>query len=380
MVKFRAVRKVTKVLLIIRSLNPGGAERQLATLAQNVDAQEFAVTVAPFYAGGAIAEELFAAGVTVRPIGKAGRWNVGGFAARLARLVREVRPDVVHGYLDVPNLVALATGRACGARVVWSVRTAELDWARLDAFSRRTFRAACRLSHRADAIICNSHAGQKYHLAQGYPIEKTQVIINGIDTARFRIDRAAGAQVRAEWGVALSEKLIGLVGRLNPIKNHNLFLAMAAHLAARRDDVRFVCVGTGPAYYRRDLQMRAQALGLGARIIWAGPRQDLTAVYNALSALALTSESEGFPNVLAEAMACGVPCVTTDAGDAAHIVGPLGAVLPHNNAALASEILAQTLAAPVAAEVLRRRIVENFSVAQMVERTAAVWRGTERDV
>ncbi len=112
------------------------------------------------------------------------------------------------------------------------------------------------------------------------------------------------------------------------MKDHVTFLRAAAQIAKGSNALRFVCVGDGPSGYRRELQGRARGLGLTDRFVWAGKRTDMPAVYNALDILCQSSASEGFPNVIAETMACGVPCVATDVGDSARIVGGMGVIVP----------------------------------------------------
>jgi glycosyltransferase involved in cell wall biosynthesis len=156
------------------------------------------------------------------------------------------------------------------------------------------------------------------------------------------------------------------------MKDHGTFLDAAARLAAERDDVRFVCVGDGLPAYRASLERRAAELGLGARLTWAGRRGDVPAVLSALDLLTSSSAfGEGFSNVIAEAMACGVPCVVTDVGDSAAIVGELGAVVPPRDPrALVGAwctVLERRDEFPEAE--LRGRIERKFSLDALIERT-----------
>ena len=150
------------------------------------------------------------------------------------------------------------------------------------------------------------------------------VIPNGIDTSRFREMPGSGARLRALWGVRDDQILIGLVGRLDYMKDHPTFLRAAAKLTHHNDSVRFVCVGGGPISYAAQLKDLSSELGLHDRIVWAGDQDDMPSVYSALDLLVSSSSGEGFSNVIGEAMACGVPCVVTDVGDSALIVGETG--------------------------------------------------------
>ena len=360
-----------KILFLIRSLNFGGAERQLATLVKNLKPTEFTPAILVFYDGGPIAEELLAAGFKVISLQKTGRWDVARFAWRMAREARRLQPDIIYSFMDLPNLCALGLRLLGRSRLVWGVRVAELELQNRDWLIRRGFSLAAHYSKRADLVICNSQAGRDFHLRHGYPADKTIVISNGIDTGRFTIARATGQLLRRNWGVRDNEKLVGLVARLDPIKDHPLFLQAAARVVAQQPDTRFICVGEGPTDYLRKLQNQAEELGLFDRLIWEKGRQDLPAVYNALDTLALSSAGEGFPNVVAEAMACGVPCVVTDVGDAAHIVGNLCRVVPPKDAEAFAQALLQVIHQTPDPFALRARITENFSAESLSRNTAA---------
>jgi glycosyltransferase involved in cell wall biosynthesis len=157
------------------------------------------------------------------------------------------------------------------------------------------------------------------------------VVSNGIDTERFAPCAASRARFRERWSIRPGEKLVGVVGRLDPIKDHATFIR-AARLLADRDGVRFACVGDGPEPWRLTLQRLVAEHQLTARFVWVPGDADMTDVYNGLDVLCSSSLSEGFPNVIGEAMSCGVPCVVTDVGDSARLVGRHGHVVPPGDA------------------------------------------------
>jgi glycosyltransferase involved in cell wall biosynthesis len=356
------------ILFLIRSLEPGGAERQLVVLARGLRQRGHDVAVAVFYPGGALESELQDAGVPVHSLEKRGRWDVLGFLTRLIQTVRSRRPDVLHSYIS--NLVTVMVRPFFPAlRIVWGVRSSHMDFARYDWLFRVSHTLSCRLAGFADLIIANSHAGRRSHIADGYPARKTIVIPNGIDTARFRRNPEARERIRAEWAVAEDEELIGLVGRLDPMKDHETFLQAAWRLSQARPAARFVCVGDGPPAYRAALQERACALGLLDRILWVGMRSDMADVYSALDLLVNCSYGEGFSNVIGEAMACGVPCVATRVGDSGLIVGSLGALVPPKDPVALMDGMQQVLDRRLPPAVIRRRIVEHFSLDTLVHAT-----------
>ena len=363
-----------RVLLLIHRLSWGGTQRQLVVLARGLAAAGHDVAVATFYGGGPFDDELRAAGVEVHDLQKRGRWDLARFAAHGGRVLRGIRPDVVYSFLIAPNLFALAIRPWLdGAPVVWGVRASNMDLDRYDRLSRVTFRAGCVLAHRADRIIVNSLAGLEYHRREGYPADRTVFVPNGIDTDRFRPDTVAGRAVRREWGIDDDRPTIGIVGRLDPMKDHATFLEAAALLAVRRPEPIWVVVGDGPADYSAQLRERATGLRLGDRVIWAGARSDSPAVFNAFDVATSSSAfGEGFPNVVGEALACGRPCVVTDVGDSARLVDdPRRVVPPRNPEALAAAWDASLDAPDLAltADSGRMRMVDEYSISALVRRT-----------
>jgi glycosyltransferase involved in cell wall biosynthesis len=364
-----------RVLFLIRSLNRGGAERQLIELIMGLDRSRFATTLVTFYDGGDLRGELDEIdGIDVLSLHKRGRWDMLPILVRAYSICRQVRPHVLHGYMGVANEIALVAGRAVGARVVWGLRASYMDLSRYDWTSRWLARLGAMLSPFPDLIIINSFAGKEHHAALGYCAERMLVIQNGINVARFHPDREAGQPVRSQWGVGSEEQLIGLVGRLDPMKDHPTFLRAAALLLQRRQDVRFVCVGEGPRSYSEGLRKLTAELGLQERVIWAAARDDMLAVFNALDVVTSSSFGESFSNVIGEAMACGVPCVVTDVGDSARIVGGAGRVVPPRCAE--ALVAAWTELLDLGAEsrmtlskMARERIASEYSVQRLVSRT-----------
>jgi glycosyltransferase involved in cell wall biosynthesis len=367
-----------RIALLIRSLNYGGAEMQLTILANGLAQMGHPVSVFVFYPNGPLCERL-SPEVVVRCLGKRGRWDVMGFLRSLFQVLHEEQPDVLYSFLPVANLMA-CLARLCSPRLrlVWGVRASDMDLARYDWLSKLTYWLERRFSRYPRLIISNSGAGRRYAVSRGFPDDGRFIVIpNGIDVDRFQPEAGQPSAVRAEWGVSPGEILVGIVARLDPMKDYPNFLQAAARVERAEPGVRFVSVGAGPEDYAAVLKEHARSLGLEKRIIWAGPRSDVSAVYNALDLLVSSSAfGEGFSNVLGEAMASRVPCVATDVGDAREILGDSGVVVPPSNPeALASGILAlldrSRLERASLAASARKRIAENFSTEAMVRRTEA---------
>jgi glycosyltransferase involved in cell wall biosynthesis len=376
------------LLFLIRSLHRGGAERQLVLLALGAERQlvllalelqrrGVPVAVATFYGGGAFGAELQAGGVPLHDLRKGGRWSYFGFLRRLWRLCRELRPAVLHGYLPAANLVAIAMKpllRRTRTAVVCGVRAAGLDPASLDWATGLSEQLHVRLVGLADAVISNSQAGLE-HVRQGCADRgQYHVVDNGIDVQHYRFTAVGRQRLREAWRVRPDEPLVGLVGRHDAVKDQGLFLAAAACLRRRRGGVRFVLVGDEVDPLSTQLRAQAARLGLDDALIWAGPRDDIPAVYSALDVLCLSSAAEGFPNVVAEAMSCGLPCVCTDVGDVRRLLGDCGWVADARTPEALAAGLEQALDALPHWDAARprRRIEQHFSAAMLAERTLAV--------
>jgi glycosyltransferase involved in cell wall biosynthesis len=368
--------KLKMVVFLVRSLNYGGVERQLVVLAKGMDRNRFEPVVLCFYGGGPLQDELFQAGIRVISLGKHSRWDVLGFLWRLVRQLGQLKPDVLHGYLPVPNfLSALLKLFFPSMRVVMGVRTSGKELDRYDWTYRLSFWLERLFSGLADLIIVNSQAGKTAYVKNGFPTEKLLVISNGIDTGIFHPEIEPGRALRAEWGVPEAALLIGIIGRLDPMKGHPIFLKAAATLMQGRSDLHFVVVGDGPEAYRQFLVEMGSSLGLDRRLVWAGSRRDVVKVYNALDICCSASiYGEGFPNVIGEAMACGIPCVVTDVGDSAWVAGEAGLAVAPNDcnglvAALDKMIGLSRSGRSGLGQQARQRVLDNFSVEWMVERT-----------
>jgi glycosyltransferase involved in cell wall biosynthesis len=332
----------TRVLFLINSLNPGGAERQLCELVGRLDPERFEAHVAVYYdpptpALASLFNQVAALpGVTLTSLRKR-RGPLGYLVAlpRLAGLIRRMDAQVLHGYME-GNLPMLFLGGLLRKRVVWGIRRTSSDHTKMDRLSLALLRFSIRLSPFVDLIIFNSEAGLLNHAAMGMRSPRMEVIPNGFNVDLFKPDPALGLARREAWGVPEDVPLIGIVGRLDPVKDHPTFLRAAARLSVDFPTARFICIGSGPAAYEARLKALAEELGIAGRVLWPGTSQDMHGAYNALSLLILASTDEGFPNVLGEAMACGVPCVTTRVGDAALLVGEIGRVVePGDDEAMA---------------------------------------------
>lgn len=368
-----------KILFFIRSLDIGGSQRQLTMLARGLAEHGHEVVVAVLYSGSAMESALHHSHVRLISLGKLGRWNVAGPLLRLWRLFLTQRPDVVYSFLPTQTtLAAMLLPPWLPTRLVFGIRAGGMELQQYDRLSAAMYKFEAWLSWRADLVIINARALRPDAIARGLPSGRIVVVPNGIDTRAMRPDPDARRDLRRMWGFGEADFVIGMVARLDPMKDHATFLAAAGAFARAQPAARFVCVGDGPAGYRSHLEDLARRRGLENRIVWTGEMSANRAVYSAFDIATLSSAfGEGFPNVIGEAMACGTPVVATDVGDVALIVGDCGEVVPPRRPDSLSagwSRMRERLGgdhADLQAKI-RTRIVEHYDINRSVERTEQV--------
>lgn len=362
------------IVFLTRSLNYGGAERQLVELVKGLKKSGHNVSIGVFYPGGPLIEELQKAEIRIENLDKKNRWDIVGFVSKLKKFIRDENPEIVHGYLVVPNimctLLKLISPRI---KIVWGVRSSNLEFSQYDWLTRATFLLSSLLSCSAARIILNSKSGLEYHRKKGYPIKKMVVIPNGIDTQKYNSNDNYRKKIREEYHIKDSECFIGLVGRLDPMKDHTTFLHAAALFLRQNKNVKFICVGNGKEEYKNKLHDLCGQLLLQDHVIWAGTKDNTNEIYNAFDINTLCSVGEGFPNVVGEAMACGIRCVVTDVGDAREIVNELGYVVPVRDPSKLSQAWMECLNdEKLFATAIRQRIIDYYSIDKLVTRTEDV--------
>jgi glycosyltransferase involved in cell wall biosynthesis len=363
------------IMFLIRALGRGGAERQLTVLAKGLQSRGHQVTVAVLYGGGDFEVELVKSGVNIIDLKKKGFWDALGFFSRFFKVLKAIRPDVLHGYMPMQNLLAILGHLFLPrSKIVWGLRGSDIGFGYNPLSLRVFFKLSCWLSHRPDLIISNSESGKLFHINKGYPIKLIEVVPNGIETENFQRNESARQLLRRQWGVSDVQVLIGKVARLDRIKDHGTFFRACAILQKEHPHIKIVCVGEGSAEYRAELELLANVLLLQDRLIWTGECRDMVAVYSALDLEVSSSLSENFPNVLAEAMSCEVPIVATDVGDVRLMLDGVGICVPPSDPVALAEAMADMLQRNLS-EVSHRgreRIVERYSVDKLVDRTESL--------
>ena len=348
---------MTTVLHVISGLGLGGAERMLVETAIGLQHRGLAQHVVSLRGRGQYADELEAAGVSVRAIDIASAPQALSALQQLRQVVRRLRPDIIQGWMYHGDLAAMAAHLVAPGRLrrrlCWSIRASNVE----DARYTKLIRTCGWFSGWPNVVVANSEAGAKFHTAHGFRPRRILVIPNGIDTDKFCPDPIARSALRAELG--LEDKVVAVhVARVDPMKDHSTFLSAMTSLPG----ISGLLVGAG-----------TESLVCPSNVRALGARRDVERIYAAADLVVSSSAfGEGFSNVLAEGMSTGLVPIATDVGDAARIVGPTGHVVaPRDSAAIAAAIKAAAVLSPEQrrerGQQARARIVGSFARERAIE-------------
>lgn len=366
------------VLHIITGLNDGGAEGVLYRICLN-DTQNRHIVISMMDEGkyGPLLKE---AGIDVHCL-YAPRGRISYKTIRnLWKLVRSIRPNVVQTWMYHANLVGGLVAYFAGSRrIIWSLRHASLSFDDSKSTTRLIDRICAIVSHVVpQKIIAISNKVTEVHLSKGYA-SKFTVIYNGCDTGVYYPDRQKVEELTDEFGIKPGIPTIGCVARWTPEKDHATLLKAIA-LAARRVELQAILVGVGCDPANRDLSTAITDLGIEDKVFLVGPRRDIPHIMNLLDIHVLPSKNEAFGNVIIEAMSCGTPCISTDVGDARHIIGGTGWIVDRQNPSMMSNAIVDAISLMnnqerrnIRKSISRTRVKDEFSIQTMISAYRAVW-------
>ena len=371
-----------KVLHVITSLTEGGAQSVLYRLVRAKTTLMYEVV--SMMDGGIYGPRLTELGVSVHTLDMPrGRITAKGMWA-LYGLILSTKCDVVQSWMYhadfAVSLIPLSRRRI---KRVWGVHNANLDRDKSSFFTRLVVRCCAVISSRVpDRIVCCARSAMHFHAKWGYSRNKMMIVQNGLDLIEFKPDSDSRERIRALSGVRPTDLLIGMVARWNPHKDHaNLIRALASIRDASGGSWRCVLTGAGMTAENSELLKLLNSHYIADRVILLGSRNDMSSVMNALDLHVLSSSGEAFPNVLVEALACGIPVVATNVGAGKSIVGDTGWIVPPCDSTALSCAIRSALREMEHPEVwltrkmkCRNRAVNNFGVDRMVDAYKNVWR------
>ena len=370
---------------VITGLHNGGAEAALFRLCTSQEFPHYRYVVISLAARGIYADKLEKAGIPVHcldmPSGKL-TWSS---VVTLCRLLKKLKPDVVSTWMYHADMFGGLISRLCGIRnIVWGIHNANLEIGKNRFKTLCIVRVCAILSYWVPVrIVSCSQAATALHQRAGYCANKFITIPNGYAIDYFLPNTESRTSVRRELRLNETIPVLGMVARFDPLKDHNNILQALGILKKR--GIKFVCllIGQDMSEDKKALSVMIEKAGVKSELRLLGVRDDIPGIMNALDIHVLSSVGEAFPNVLAEAMACGTPCVTTDVGDAALILGNTGWVVPASNPTALADAIANALLAMQNRDMWQQRqtaarqhITSNFSLQKMVSAYQQVWRST----
>jgi len=373
-----------KVLHVIASLDVGGAEMMLYKLAKNMNKEQVKFEVITLLNGGALSLEFEALGVHIHrldmqrgPLSFLSLW-------KFFRILQRSQPQVIQGWMYHGNIFAILGHLvSSGVLCFWSVRHCVYDLSQEKRLTKWIIQLGAKLSFLPNAIIYNSELSRQQHEYLGYRRSKSIVIPNGFDTKVFKKDDNLRSEIRRDLGISEGDFLVGMIGRFHPMKDHHNFIKAARIIVESRDNVYFLLAGREVDDDNSVLAKWVHNMPrLSKHLFLLGERQDIAALNAAMDMAVLSSSSEAFPNVLGEAMATSTPCVTTDVGDAAYLLGDTGVVVPAQEPEKLAEGIESVLNLPLSArqkigEKARERIEDKFSIVHIVRQYEKLYTGKD---
>jgi glycosyltransferase involved in cell wall biosynthesis len=318
------------IVHVIVGLNVGGAEFMLKRLIESHQGDTaYRHTVISLTDIGKVGQQLQSLGVEVQALYMHSVLDIPRVLWQLVRLIRGSDPVLVQTWMYHADLLGGLAARIAGNRnVIWGIRTTDVQAAGTRATTMVRLACACLSRWVPHTIVCAADASRRAHVAVGYDATRMVIVPNGFDLSRLVATAGQSAMLRARYRIAATEIVIGVIGWFNPAKDHKNFVRAAGLVAQQYPHARFLMVGRGLDASNAELACEIAQTGHADRFVLLAERADVPVCLAAMDIFCLSSRTEGFPNVVGEAMAMGVPCVVTDVGDSAMLIADTGIVVP----------------------------------------------------
>lgn len=361
------------VMYVTWSLVAGGSEMYAFTIASNLNSNKYRAAMCAIDQGGALEGEIRRLGIPYTLMNRRPGIELG-LMRRLYRLFRQNRVDVIHTHHFNQLFYSVAAAKLLGIRIIHTEHSIEV-------YKRRRYRIALRfLSLFCDKVTAIGSDGARVLQERvGIPARKLQIIRAGVNVAKFDESRSRAKHL---LGLKEQDRVASIVARLFPEKNHRLLLAAFAEVVRKVPNARLLIVGDGTE--KDDIRAEIARLGLGEQVQMLGVRRDVATILAASDLFVLSSDREGLPIAVLEAMAAARPVVATAVGDLPSIVrdGETGRLVPSLDPQALAAALADVLSNPDQAAAMgetgRRLVEEHYGVKKMIAEHEALYSSDNR--
>ena len=317
-----------KLCILLPSLELGGTERRMVLLAEQLKNKGHEVEICTLRQSGVFVDQVKKLNIPMYTLAKGGRYDLLAPLIRLLSYFKTKQFDAVLSCLPSANLYALAI-KVIDSKIplIWGLASSQLPMGDYGVWARLSYYVQTKASRFVDKVVVNSFAGSKAAINKGYRTEAIQVIHNGVDTNKFTFSKQKRLAWRKQYSIPTDAPLIGIVGRLDPAKGHDIFLKACELAHAENQQLWFVIVGAGSDNYATTLLNKIKKHPLmGSRLVYVEHENDVAAAYSAFDIVTVTSKSESLPNALLEALACERWAVATDVGDCRYVLSDFGEI------------------------------------------------------
>jgi glycosyltransferase involved in cell wall biosynthesis len=361
-----------KILHIITSLDIGGAEIVLSNLIKKQKVQHKSVVIC-IKVPGEISKQIEAYGTPVFSLGVNKNWKFFLALLKLIKIIKIEKPDIVNTWLYHADLIGFIASKLCFKKyVIWNIRCSDIDIGGMNWSTSFILRINAFLSRFVSCIIVNSNNGKIWHSKRKFHPQAWEYIPNGYELSDWAINVEKTNEIRGELGFSEGSFVIGMVARYDKLKDHETFLKAMSIVLKKLPNVTIVMIGKNIDSSNTELLRVIKSCGLNSNIQLLGLQHELSKFYSSMDLLVVSSLTEGFPNVIGEAMSAGLPCLSTDVGDASLLINDAKRIVPIKNPVeMASKVIKYINSGKeewkYVSESSKDRILKQYSLDKMID-------------
>lgn len=363
-----------KVLHIITDLDVGGTEIVLLNLLRKQDKNKCQSVVLSIKSPGKIAEKIQECGVPVHSLYIDSKWRILKVLCGVIRVIRKEKPDIINTWLYHADFIGFIASKLCLKKnVIWNIRCSDIDQNKLMLSTLITLKINSFLSRFVTCIIVNSIKGKKWHSDRGFRPLSWEYIPNGYDINDWETSVEKRSEIRNELKLNDDSFVVGMVARYDHLKDHATFLKAMRLVISDLPNISVIMIGKDVDDNNVELSEIIRSLGLNESVILLGIKNKMIDYYACMDLLVMSSVTEGFPNVIGEAMSAGLPCISTNVGDASSLINDKHRIVAvRNHMEMGNKIINYIQLGKGERESIskasRHRVLENYSLDMMVTR------------